>query len=430
MANPSRVGRVRHALAGFYGTSLIRNASFLMVSNVILSGFGFLFWIVAARLYPKVDIGVASVVLTSTAFATTVGLLGLDSGILRFLSQSKHPERQLQSTVALASAATLTVGLAYLFLAPHFSGHLAFLRHQPLDGLFILAYLLVLIANTLAQNTFIAERRSVFLIVSSSIFSVGKVVALFALTTFGALGIVGAGAGAGALSVLVSFVLLRRTFHLTLLPRWHRGALGHVRAYASTLFLTGIENSAVTAVVPLIVLSHLGAAKAADYYIALSIAQVLGTIPATTFQSLLAEGSHSLESLHLNVHRSAKHVFILLLPAVAITLVAARFVLLLFGGSYAHDAQTLLELLALAAPFSALNYLADAVTHVRQWNRTFFVMNSFNSGLILLLAFLFVGHGLVGLGFAWLLGQVLTVAVYAVLLRRDIARFIRPRAAH
>jgi O-antigen/teichoic acid export membrane protein len=416
-------------LRAFYSSSLIKNANFLLVSNAVLSGFGFLFWIVAARLFPKVDIGVATVLLSSTVLVTTVGMLGLDSSVLRFLAVAPHPQRQLQATTLVTVLTTLLGGGVYILVAPHVSHTLSFLSRRPLDDVLLLGFLVVTIASSLAQVTFTAERRAGYVTLTNTLYSVGKVALLVVFVGRGAWGIVGAGGLALLAALIVAVVVLRRRFQLTMLPIWHRGALTHVRAYASTLLLTGIENASVTAIVPLIVLAHLGAARAADYYVAMNIALVLGQIPATVFQSLLAEGAHALDSLARHVHDAARHLFSLLVPAVVVAVLGAHLVLSLFGASYARDAGPLLELLALAAPFSALNYLADAVTHVRQWNRLFFVMNSLNVGLILGLSLLLIHRGLTGLGEAWLLAQVITAALYAIILRRDLPSFLRPARA-
>lgn len=425
----SFVGRSRQALSGFYRESLIKNASLLLVSSAVMSGMGFIFWVIAARIFSKDDVGVASVLLTAASFITTVGLLGLDSGLMRFLASSPEPKKQLESTVALVGLATLAAGVVYILLTPALSAKLAFLRHDYLDAAVLLAFLLALVTNALLQATFIAKRRAEFVLVGNSIFSVLKVAVLPALTVFGAMGILSAGWLALLVSIVVCVWILRARFSLSILPRFHRGALGHVRSYATTLFATGVENSVVQAVIPLVVLNRLGAARAADYYIVLSVASVLSMIPAATFQSLLAEGGHSVSTLDVNIHRSAKHVFALLLPAALALIVLGHYVLLLFGRSYADEGTVMLRLLALSAPFSALNYLADGVVNVRQQNRLFFAMNSFNSGAILVLCLLLVSHGLTGLGLAWLLGQVVTVAVYAVILRRDLPRFLRPPAS-
>jgi len=417
----------KKALLGFYQESLIKNASLLLISNAILAGFGFVFWVIAARLFTKSDIGIATVIFGATALITTVGLLGLDSGLVRFLGSSANPKHQLESTCALVCTSTTIVGIAYIVLAPMLSPKLDFIRHDLVDSILLIAFLLVNVIYSLLRATFISKRRAAFVLTGNFLFSALKVAILPLLTVFGVMGIISASWIALLASVALCIVILRNKFGMWLRPIYHPGSLGNVRKYATTLFTTGIENSVTQAVLPLVILNHLGAAKAADYYIVFNVASILGMVSLTTFQALVAEGAHSIHTLGINVHRSAKHVFVLLLPAVAVLIVAGRYILLLFGQSYSHQGIVMLQLLALGAPLAALNYLADAVVNVRQQNRLFLIMNTLNSGMILLFSILLVGHGLTGLGAAWLIAQALTVVIYAVIMRRDIPNFVRPQ---
>jgi O-antigen/teichoic acid export membrane protein len=399
----------------------------LLISNVILAGLGFVFWVIAARLFTKQDIGIASVIIGATSLITSVGLLGLDSGLMRFLGSSANPRLQLESTCALVCVSTTVVGIAYIALAPALSPRLDFIRSDLVDSILLIAFLLINVINTLLQATFISKRRAALVLVGNSVFSVFKVALLPFLTVFGVMGIISASWMALLVSITLCIVLLRRKFGLWLRPVYHPGSLGNVRKFATTLFATGIENNLIQAAIPLVVLNRLGAAKAADYYIVLGVASILGMVPVTTFQALLAEGGSSIDALAINVHRSSKHVFILLLPAVVVMLAVGRYILLLFGQSYSDQGTSMLQLFALAVPFSAINYLADGVANIRQRNRLFLMMNSLNSGMVLLFSYLLVGEGLTGLGIAWLVAQILTVVVYATILRHDIPDFIRPR---
>jgi hypothetical protein len=48
---------------------LIRNSFFIMASSFVAAGFGFFFWMIAARLYSQADVGIA------TALMSSMGLL-------------------------------------------------------------------------------------------------------------------------------------------------------------------------------------------------------------------------------------------------------------------------------------------------------------------------------------------------------------------
>ena len=106
-------------LVAFYRESVVKNASYLLRQQlrVLLSGLGFVFWVVAARLFSKSDIGVATVVLTAASFIVSLGLLGLDAGIVRFLSTAEDPQAQLSSQpLTVVGGTTLLAGAIFVVL--------------------------------------------------------------------------------------------------------------------------------------------------------------------------------------------------------------------------------------------------------------------------------------------------------------------------
>jgi O-antigen/teichoic acid export membrane protein len=197
--------------------------------------------------------------------------------------------------------------------------------------------------------------------------------------------------------------------------------------YASSLFAGGILSSLVAAAIPVIVLNRLGADQAADYYIVVSLTALLSVIASSTGLSLVAEGAHSQETLHEDVRKATLHIFSVLCPSILVYLVGGHYILSIFGRSYAQQGTALLRILALAAPFVALNYLADAIVNVRRQNGLFLIMCAFNSVLIICLSVLFVKRGLTGLGIAWLAAQALTVVVYGLVFRKELPAFVRGR---
>ena len=366
--------------------------------------------------------------LTAVSLLSTTGLLGLDSGVLRFLAPDESATPQIQTVLFWTTLASAALGVLYVGLASRLSTHLAFLTHHWLtSGLLLVTYLEALVFSTIAQNTFISRRRSWIVFGANSVFSVAKVALIPALVAFGAMGLVAATGLALVVSVIVLATLLRRRFSLSLVPVFHRGSLSHVRRYATTLFFTGVENNLVQALLPLLVLNRLGEERAGAYYIALNISMVLSFVASSTFQSLVAGASQSSQDLARRIHDALSHVALVLMPLVAGVVLLAPFALRLFGHAYSLEATGLLRLLALAAPFSALNYLFDAVAHIRTRNGLFLVMNTLNCLVVTVAAALFITHGLTGLGLAWVVGQIVTALVYTGVYHRELGQWLRPQ---
>lgn len=66
---------------------LYKSSYFIMLTSISNAGFGFLFWILAARLYPKEDVGVATALISSMALLVLLSRFGLDQSIIRFFPE-------------------------------------------------------------------------------------------------------------------------------------------------------------------------------------------------------------------------------------------------------------------------------------------------------------------------------------------------------
>jgi len=62
---------------------LYKNSFLIMLSSIINAGFGFFFWVFAARLYSAEDVGITSIILLSR--------LGSDFSLIRFFRTEIKP---------------------------------------------------------------------------------------------------------------------------------------------------------------------------------------------------------------------------------------------------------------------------------------------------------------------------------------------------
>ena len=70
------------------GNPLYRNSLYLISNSTILALTGFVFWTLAARLYPVDSVGLASAAISAMGVLSLLATLGLDYALLRFLPDS------------------------------------------------------------------------------------------------------------------------------------------------------------------------------------------------------------------------------------------------------------------------------------------------------------------------------------------------------
>ena len=75
----------REEMRSLIGASLYRNAAYLLLGTAVISATGFVFWIIAARLYPVEVVGVGSAIISALGLMAVLPELGLATGLVRFL---------------------------------------------------------------------------------------------------------------------------------------------------------------------------------------------------------------------------------------------------------------------------------------------------------------------------------------------------------
>ena len=83
-----KIATYKKGIQQLFGISLYRNAFYLMLNSVAVAVTGFIFWAIAARLYPVEGLGFASATISAMTLLALLSSLGLDYGLVRFLPTS------------------------------------------------------------------------------------------------------------------------------------------------------------------------------------------------------------------------------------------------------------------------------------------------------------------------------------------------------
>ena len=90
----------------------------LIVGKVAVMGFGFLAWVVAARLYPVAEFGLASGAVAAVTLCAQLALLGIGSAIITLLPVHEHrSSRLLDVAITVLVLTSLAAGLGFLLFA-------------------------------------------------------------------------------------------------------------------------------------------------------------------------------------------------------------------------------------------------------------------------------------------------------------------------
>jgi len=423
IAEVSALVTSRERLKQLWHVRLYSNAFYMIIANGTGALFGFVFWIIAARLYPPEDVGLAAALIAAVGLLVSSCRLGLGMGLIRFLAHSGKNANSLINT-ALTTVTLTSIVVALIFVAGlgFWSPALLFLRNNPI---YLAAFALFTVARTLtatASETFVAERRAGFSLIVALVYGLLSLLLVISLAAL--LHSFGIFASWG-----ISFCIVVPVCLFLLLPRVQPGyrprftislrIIKEIIPFSFVNYIAGFLWGAATLILPLMVMNLLGAEPNAYFYIAWAIASVLNMIAGATSMSLFAEGSYEEERLGPNIWRSLKMTYLIIVPAVILMLVIAPKLLLLFGGSYSENATTLLRILAISALPLAINNVYLATKRVEKKLRVLIGLTAFAAALTLGISYLLLPRmGINGAGIAWLTSQgVIALVVVASWLK-------------
>lgn len=383
--------------------SLVRNSVFIMATTLFTSAVGFVFWLVAARLFSPSAVGLTAAITSASTVAVLASSLGVGGTLIQSLPGGTHMTGWATTFWAGMATATLVaviLGAVGLVVLPIISRDLIVLH----DVDYAVAFAVGTVANAAGATldyVYLAGRRAEDMFSRNSAAATAKVLLLgplaFAAGT-GALRLLGAWGVASVLGLGVGAALLARRARVGRPPGLSalvRTALG-LRSRLAGHQLIGMGAALLPYLLPLLVTARLSARDNAYFYTTWMFAGIFLIVSPALSQSLFAEGTHRPDELGAMARSAIRIIGAILLPGLALILAAGGTVLSAFGPAYAHHAVGLLQMAVLAS-------IPDAVTNV-------YVAVLRVQGRLAAAAWLNLGMGLGILAMSWLLLPVLGIS--------------------
>ncbi len=156
------------------------NSFFIMLTLVTSSFIGFIFWIMAAKVYNPSSVGISTALISSLTLISMISILGFNQSIIRFF-----PERDESKTFYTAAIVTILVttifGLIYIFGIDLGSPSLSMIKN---NALLFYIFLISNVLTVLAGNAFLALRKSKYYFLQNLITGF-RLILLFPFLIFG-----------------------------------------------------------------------------------------------------------------------------------------------------------------------------------------------------------------------------------------------------
>lgn len=425
------------AIHGHVNTPLYRTAYMLILGGEMTSALGFVFWAVAARRYPPDVVGNNSAAISAMILVSGIAQLGLYAVLVRYLPRTGSAAASFVTrSYVLSGALTAVTAFAIAEMAGRWSPRLAFLAA---DRTWLTGFVIGATAWTifsLEDAVIVGVRSAQWVPIENVLYSAAKIVLVLVLAA--AMPVRGIFA-AWTIPAIVVLVATNILIYQVLLPRHGAAAIEEPRdrrrllRFASGNYVGSLFATASVSLLPLLVTSRLGAQSTAFFFIPWAITAGVNLVTANMAISLTVETAIDESQLRDHSRRVVVQTLRLVLPVSVILLVAAPYLLRVFGEPYAREGATLLRLLAVATLPKIITELGLAVARIRRDARGIIAIQAAQCIPALALSVVLVPRlGIVGVGLAWLATQT-AVALWLILcmlpaVLREPARPVTPGA--
>jgi O-antigen/teichoic acid export membrane protein len=397
----------REGIKKFFGISLYRNAVYLILDLAIPSLTGFIFWVLAARLYSTENIGIASAAIAVNGLLVAISTLGLSNAIIRFLpGAGDRAEGMINSAFTVAGLVSILAAFIFIAGLKLWAPGLLSIRNSPVFFIMFVLLVPLNLFDTLCGVIYVAQRRSDLILLQDSIASLLRFLPLFLLATlFAYFGIfVSWGLALLIATIIGIFILLPKMLNgRRPKPAINRKIFGEMIQFSASNYGVSLLSMASSSILPLIVLNRLGAAQNAYFFVSWTISSTIATVPSAITTALFAEGSNNEKSLDNDVKRSLLFIFVLLVPLVIMVLFFGKWILLIFGAKYSQNALALLKVLTITALPLSINALYFTIKRIQKKMKSVIIMTGFISLVALALTYVLLPQiGLLGVGIGWL----------------------------
>ena len=367
-----------------FSESLYKNSMYLIISSASMALFGFIFWSIAARMFPSEQVGLATAVISAIALISSLSLLGFNVSIL------KYKDKVLGfNALLVTSIVSLLLSIGFLLFV---NSELAFLSSS---WMYIISFIVFCLFNTvysLLGTILISQEKQLIVLVKDILFSVVKVT--FVLLLSGLMGLLWSWFFGIFLALVLSF------FFISLEFKFDISSLKKTFSFTFYNYLSSLLGVFPALILPLIIINYLSASYSAYFYVSWMIANLLFIVPSSVGTNLLASGDLT------KLKKSMLFTSLLLVLGIIIVFFMGSFILNLFNPEYIVGLSLLYILAISSIPYgvrtlynSYLNVLGF-YKRVMFWN--FVVLLITVVGTVSFIS----DYGLVAIGYSWLLGNL------------------------
>jgi len=385
---------------------LVQNAAALIISGIGSGVIGLVFWAAATHLTTTQFVGRTSAEIAILTLLGALAQLSFGATFERFIPVAGDQTRRFVAgayvlcafVALLISAAYEMLGLGHNFIPPGFGWQLLFVVSVVLWTIF-----------SLQDSVLVGLRATRWVPVENILYSLAKLALLplfIAITASQGIFVVWMFPVVFAIVAVNWYLFTRRIPQHQLRSTWSEKlpSMRQLIALSGARYAMILVNIATASITTLIVINRLGALANAHYYIPAQIAGGATLVINGITRSFIVEASSEPDNLGHYARTTLRTTVALLTPALIIGIVFAPQILDIFGSGYASHGATLLRMMLLALPASAVTYFYSAFAWLDQRVWWFAIRETVSALMFFGVLLALLGHfGILAIGIASLI---------------------------
>jgi len=336
---------------------LSRGGLALLVNTGLTGVLGFVYWIIAARLFSTYTVGATGALISATTLFASIGQLNLSNMLMRFLPNAGGKSRRLVlSTYAYAAITPASLALMSLIAIRLFAAPNSRLRLDTVESAALVLAAAATAIFAIEDSVLVGLRRAVWVPVENGAFGIAKIFVLFAVAPVGtAFALYSAWMIPLTLTIPVISIVIFGRFLPPAFKTRRRARLGRATRSSIVRFTVGDATGNLftqiwTYLLPVLIAASLGASINALFFTSFLFSTAIDQVASSYASPLVVEGAHSPEEIAALIGAALRHIFAIILPAVAVLIIMCPWLLRAFGAKYVNAVPLMCLLLTACIP--------------------------------------------------------------------------------
>ncbi len=364
----SQIRQLRSLGVGALRNPLYRSGYALIANVVGTTVVGIGYWAVAAHFYSREQVGQASALVAALVVVSNFAQLNLAYTLPRFLPRAgRRAGRLISYGYGASSATALVIGVAFIIVLPRLSPQWHYLASSAQLSIGFVAAAVVWGIFALQDAALLGLHRPSIVPIENFVYGVAKLLVLFALISLlPRTGVFIAWIIPLAINVPAVNWLI---FHRYVPRSENSGAVATVEpreiiGFTMVDYVGNVLNQSAGNLLPLLVLTVLGASANASFYVAWTVTTGLSLLALSFATSLLVEGSARPDKLAELTKGVTLRTLVVTVSGAAVLGLGSHLVLAIYGHGYAARAAVLLGLLAAGSVFYGLLAIVFSIDRI------------------------------------------------------------------